>query len=305
MRALLAALLLLLVSAGVARADDSLASARELYASASYEEALATLNRVRASGVAPNDALAVEEYRVFCLLALGRGPEAQQAIETLVMTAPLYRPSADTSPRVRTAFSDVRRRLLPTIVSQQYSRAKTSFDNKDYASASSGFTLVLSALNDPDVAQAASQPPLSDLKTLATGFQELSAKAAAPPPAPQPPPAAPVPAAASKEPTPAPALPAPRRVYNGLDRNVVQPATLRQDVPPFSGRVSTPALGAVEIVIDEQGRVESATVRASVNPAYDRSVVNATRSWSYRPATLDGKPVKFLKIIQIAIKPQG
>ena len=82
---------------------------------------------------------------------------------------------------MRTAFSDVRRRLLPTIVSQQYARAKTAFDSKDYTSASKGFTLVLSALDDPDLAQAASQPPLSDLRTLATGFQELTAKAAAPP----------------------------------------------------------------------------------------------------------------------------
>ncbi|HVH27885.1 MAG TPA: TonB family protein [Vicinamibacterales bacterium] len=310
MKAPIVALTLLLASASVARADDSLASARELYASAAYEEALATLNRVRATGVSSTDALVVEEYRVFCLLALGRGPEAQQAIETLVMSAPLYRPATDMSPRVRTAFTDVRRRLLPTIVSQQYARAKTSFDNKDYSSASSGFTLVLSALNDPDLAQAASQPPLSDLRTLATGFQELSAKAATPPPAPAPPAAAPAP---SPAPTPAIATvrpsaqppQAPPVVYSGLDKNVVQPAVLRQELPAFSGRLAGVGVGALEIVISEEGLVESATMRSSVNPSYDKAAINATRNWRYRPAMIDGSPVKFRKVIQINIKPQG
>ena len=302
MKAPITALILLLASAGIAHADDSLDSARELYASAAYEEALATLNRVRASGVSAADAPVVEEYRVFCLLALGRGPEAQQAIETLVVSAPLYRPTSDMSPRVRTAFTDVRRRLLPTIVSQQYARAKTSFDNKDYATASSGFALVMSALNDPDLAQAASQPPLSDLRTLAAGFQELSAKVAAPPPppAPEPPPAmkpAVVPPRASAPP-PSPI------VYTGLDKNVVQPAVLRQELPAFSGRLPGVGMGALEIVINEEGLVESATIRSSVSPSYDKAAINATRDWRYRPATINGSPVKFRRIIQIAIKPQ-
>jgi TonB family protein len=303
MKAPITALILLLASAGVAHADDdSLDSARELYASAAYEEALATLNRVRASGVSPADAPVVEEYRVFCLLALGRGPEAQQAIETLVMSAPLYRPTSDMSPRVRTAFTDVRRRLLPTIVSQQYARAKTSYDNKEYAAASSGFALVLSALNDPDLAQAASQPPLSDVRTLAAGFQELSAKAAPPPPpAPEPPPAT-KPAVAPLRASAPPPVPV---VYTGLDKNVVQPAVLRQELPAFTGRLPGVGMGALEIVINEQGMVESATIRSSVSPSYDKAAINATRDWRYRPATIDGSPVKFRRIIQIAIKPQG
>src|SRR5258705_2854529 len=101
----------------VARAADDLSTARDLYASAAYEEALAALNRVRAAGTPKADAFAVEQYRAFCLLALGRGIEAQSAIESLVVADPLYQPSSsDVSPRVRTAFSEVRRRLLPSII---------------------------------------------------------------------------------------------------------------------------------------------------------------------------------------------
>src|SRR5205823_3721767 len=131
--------------------------ARDLYASAAYEEALAALNKVRASGVQPADAFAVEQYRAFCLLALGRSIEAQTAIETMVQADPLYQPSSDIPPRVRTAFSEVRRRLLPSIIPKEYAEAKAAFDKKDYAAASAGFTQVLKVLADPDVSQAASQ----------------------------------------------------------------------------------------------------------------------------------------------------
>jgi len=304
--------LVTLTAASRALADDQLAAARDLYASAAYEEALAALNRLRASGVAPADALGLEQYRAFCLLALGRNADAQAAIEAVVAADPLYHPSeADVSPRVRTAFSEVRRRLLPSIIPQQYAQAKAAFDRKDYGTATAGFTQVLSALADPDVAQAAGQPPLSDLRTLATGFQELSAKAAAPPPPPPPPPlAAPAPA-----PVPATASipPPPPRVYTGTDSNAVPPVVVRQDLPSFSGRfpatftgslsrLSGTSMGSLEIVIDERGLVESATMRASVSQAYDKAALNAVQTWRYKPATVDGMPVKFRKVIQITVK---
>src|SRR5690242_11748707 len=73
--------------------EDSLAAARELYSSASYEEALAILNRLKASSVPGEQSPAIEQYRAFCLLALGRSDDAQKAIEALILTAPTYRPS--------------------------------------------------------------------------------------------------------------------------------------------------------------------------------------------------------------------
>jgi len=291
----LATVVALTGSAGVAQAADDLATARDLYASAAYEEALTALNRARAAGVPPADAFAVEQYRAFCLLALGRGKEAQSAIENLVVANPLYQPSStEVSPRVRTAFSDVRRRLLPTIIPQQYAKAKAAFDMKDYATAAAGFTDVINALADPDVAQAAGQPPLSDVKTLAVGFQELSAKAATPPPPPPPPPAP-----AKVEPV-APVAP---RIYNSVDAEVMMAEAIRQDVPNFTGRVTVATVGAMEIIINERGLVEQATMRQSITPVYDRQVVDATRGWRYRPATVNGVPVKYRKLIQIAVKP--
>ena len=290
----ISAVIVLIASAGTARADE-LSTARDLYASAAYEEALAALNRARAAGVAPSDAFAVEQYRAFCLLALGRSAEAQTAIEGVVAANPLYQPASDVSPRVRAAFSEVRRRVLPTIIPKQYAQAKAAFDRKDFTAAAAGFAGVLKVLGDPDVSQAVAQPPLSDLRTLAMGFQELSARAAEPPPAPTPPPA--------PKPLPAPVAPASPRVYTAVDARVVAPSTIRQDLPTFSGRLARSTTGALEIIIDERGLVEWATIRQSVHTAYDRLAVDAVRNWRYKPATVDGVPVKFKKIIQIAIKP--
>ena len=296
----ISAVIIMATTGVVARAADDLSTARDLYASAAYEEALAALDRARAAGAPPTDAFAVEQYRAFCLLALGRGAEAQSAIESLVVADPLYQPSpSDVSPRVRTAFSEVRRRLLPSIISQQYAKAKVAFDKKDYAAAAAGFGQVLTVLADPDVVQAAGLPPLSDLRTLAAGFQELSVEAIPPPPLP----VAPAPAAPRPAPTPVPAAPAPPRVYTAVDARIVTPAAIRQDMPSFSGRLSQSATGALEIVINERGLVEAATMRQSVHPSYDRLAVDATRNWRYKPATLDGEPVKFRKLISITIKP--
>ena len=104
-----ATLAVMIGTVSVRAADDSIAAARDLYASAAYEDALAVLNRLRAAGQTGHDAEAVEEYRAFCLLALGRSTEAQDAIAAVVTAEPSFNPSgAEVSPRIRTAFSDDR-----------------------------------------------------------------------------------------------------------------------------------------------------------------------------------------------------
>ena len=81
------------------------------------------------------------------------------------------------------------------------------------------------------------------------------------------------------------------------------PLVLRQDFPPYPHDVGGLTSGSVEIVIDETGFVESAIIRMSMNPRYDQLVIAATRNWRYRPAMLNGAPVKFRKLINIAVKP--
>jgi TonB family protein len=275
--------------------DGDLTAARDLYASAAYDDALTMLNRLRSAEHPASQSRAIEQYRAFCLLALGRAADAEQAIEAVVAADATFQPGeTDASPRIRSAFTSVRRRMLPSIIQQKYAQAKVAYDRKEFAAAADGFAYVLAALADQDVAVEARQPPLSDLRTLAGGFQELAAKAAAPPP---PPPPAPVVAAAV--PPPPPAAP---RIYTGGETGVTPPVVVNQTLPPFPGQVIIPRNGKLEVVIDENGAVESATMTGSVNQNYDAMVLTATKAWRYRPATLNGAPVKFRKTVQITIK---
>ena len=295
-RTLFATLVALVMAGGpVAAADpDSLTAARDLYSSAAYEDALNVLNHLRSAGVKAEEGSSVEQYRAFCLLALGRNNEAKDAIEAVVTADPLYRPSDnDVSPRVRTAFTDVRKRMLPAIIQQRYAQSKAAFDNKDYAAAAEGFSQLLKVFADSDLGAAADQAPIADLRMLAVGFQELSAKAIPPP--------APVPAVAAQPVAPAPVVRQVPRIFTVTDTQVVPPAVVRQDLPPYPMRTLLPMKGTLEIVVDETGAVESAIVRESVNRSYDTLVVDATRKWHYAPATLDGAPVKFRKLVGISI----
>ena len=42
-----------------------------------------------------------------------------------------------------------------------------------------------------------------------------------------------------------------------------------------------------------------------MNTVYDRQVLTAASGWRYKPATLDGTPVKYRKFIQIALSPKS
>ena len=55
--------------------------------------------------------------------------------------------------------------------------------------------------------------------------------------------------------------------------------------------------GLLEVLISEQGAVESAVIRDSLNPTYDQLLVSAARHWKYRPATQNGTPVRYAKTI--------
>jgi len=292
---------LLLAFALFAADTDSLATARDLYASAAYEDALAVLNRLPKSN-SPEELRGAEETRALCLIALGRDAEAQHAIETVVSGDPSYRPASDLSPRVRAAFSDVRRRMLPVAIQHLYTDAKSAFDRKEYDAAAAGFTRMLETMTDPDALAIANQPPLSDLRTLAAGFRDLAVTAATPPP-PPPVPAAPMPVEPIAPPAPAPIHE--MREYTSADAGVTPPAVVKQDLPPYPWNTVIPKMGMIEVVIDESGAVESAVVRQSVNSAYDRLALETAKTWRYRPARLNGAPVKYRKAVQISIRGNG
>ena len=297
--------------AGTAAAQDPLSAARDLYASASYEEALVMLTGLRDRGAAAAMVEQVDQYRAFCLFALGRSAEAQKVAESLISKNPMLQlDRADASPRISAMFSDVRKTLLPGLVREHYKTARTALDRKDFASAEPEFAQLKAMLEEADRLKI-SDPMLSDMRLLVDGFLDLTrssqasiAKAApqsAPPPAP---PVAAAPAAAAPEPKTTPAT---RQVYDIGASDVTAPVILVQNVPPIplslrqfmtEGRTTL----MLEIQIDERGQVERASVRNSRYPTYDELLMQAARNWRYRPALKDGMPVKYLRTVFIVLQ---
>ena len=285
------ALFVLVVIPVRVHAEGTLAAARELYASAAYDDALEMLNGLMPAAKAPDERQSIDLYRTLCLVALGRNSDADRAIEAMIMRDPLYRASIDDlSPRLRAAFGDVRKRLLPAIIQKQYADSKAAFEKKDFEIAAAGFDGVLKGIADPDISALATVPPLSDLRTLATGFKDLSAKSILPP---APPPTAPV----------APVRAPLKAMYSADDAGVVGPLAIQQKVPRYPSAVMKQTSGMVELVIDETGAVQSEMMRIPINPAFDQQVLAAASKWRYQPATMNGVPVKFLKRLSITVSP--
>jgi Flp pilus assembly protein TadD len=116
---ILVCLALLVFSAVTVSGQESVQAAEALYASAAYDEALVVLQRLEQAAPTPGELRVINQQRALCLLALGRNAEAERAIAAVVNADPLFRPDAtSTSPRVRTAFRDVRTKLLPELVAR-------------------------------------------------------------------------------------------------------------------------------------------------------------------------------------------
>ena len=279
-----------------AAAQDALTRAKGLYASAEYEEALQLFESL--SGRTPSTE--VSAYHVFCLVALGRSTEARAAIQAIVRHDPLFRPSeAQASPRVRGFYEDVRRPLLPEMVRQLYAAAKSAYDRKDWEPALADFDRVI-ALAD-EISE--TEPGLTDLRTLALGFRDLTKAALAPPPPPPPP--APVVAPPPTPVTVKTSVPAEKQVYGVDDVDVKKPMVLSQPMPPW--RPATPTeekmrfSGAVELLINEDGKVMTVKLIESVHPRFDASLLELARSWTFKPATRDGKPVMYRYAVGVTL----
>jgi len=274
----------------VVPASENFAAAKGLYASGAYEEALSRLSPAEGSAEA-------EQYRALCLLALGRTAEAERSLEALVTRAPFFKMSdAEVSPRLVTMFRDVRKRKLPGTAKAFYATAKTHFEAKDYRKASSELKDLVTLLSDEDLAGEAAG--LADVKLLAEGFLRLSEMEIAA--------AEKAAAEAAAAAAAAPAVSTGPKIYSEADKDVKAPIEIAQAlptwVPPHSVAQLQEYRGVLRIVIDERGVVETASIVQSIEFGYDTRLLAAAKEWKYQPATRNGAPVKFQKIIGVVLR---
>jgi len=271
-----------------------LGNAKELYAQASYEDALAQLNRITDADVANQ----VDQYRALCLLALGREREARASLERIVVRAPLYIVKADdASPKLVTMFQQVRELTLPAAAKDLYAKARANYDAKRFAEARPQFEEMMAVLKE---AASDSNPSIADLKQLGEGFLKLTYAELTPAQ-----PAQPAPVAALA-PVPVRSAPVVPKVFTSGDTDVVPPVEVTREMPVWNPSASfdrSSFTGTLQIDIDERGTVERAALLESVTPSYDNRLLAAAKNWKFQPATKDGMPVKYRKAITIALRP--
>ena len=171
-----AALWAMLAAGPLVARQDALAHAKDLYASANYDEALKALEAIPRDGASSTVTGDIDEYRFSaCWRSAGRRTPKRSSGRSCAPIRRTVCPDTTASPRIRAVFDGVRRSILPDIVRDAYARAREAYDRKDMATAAAGFDRVLTLLDDPGMADV---PGLNDLGTLATGFRDLSKAAA-------------------------------------------------------------------------------------------------------------------------------
>jgi len=302
MKSLLIVALLVIASEVLLGAQDPLSAAKDLYASAAYEEALSALAGIDGDA-APALARQADQYRAFCLFALGRTQEAESVTESLIRRQPLATlDAADTSPRLEQLFADVRKRLLPSLVREQFRTARAEIDRKSFGSAEAPLSEARSLIAEAE-RLGLKDDGMADLSVLVGGFLQLIQSAAEQRPAQRADAfVAPPPSAAPSARAEFAAAPAAVPVYTIADVRVSPPVTVDQNVPGMPPAVraiarSTKKTGILDVVIDESGHVVDVTMRQSLHSAYDSMVVRSAARWKYQPATVNGVPVRFVKTI--------
>lgn len=263
-------------------AQDVLEQAKAEYAAAAYEDALSTLTRAAHAG--SGNRVEVEQYRAFCLIALGRMADAGRAVAAIVEADPKYVPSPSVaSPRVLSLVSEMRGKELPGAARRLLDDGRTAFTEKDFARAHETFDLLLDVLEDDAMA---ARPESRDLRVIAEGFAALATAVAAPPDQPE-----------------EPVEPA-----DVADVLMVPPVAVQQDIPtwipPDIATGSREYRGAIRVRIGPDGRVSAATLEQTTHPVYDARLLRAARSWVYAPAMRNGLPVESEKLIEVHLNPR-
>ena len=86
---------------------------------------------------------------------------------------------------------------------------------------------------------------------------------------------------------------------------VIEPVTVRQDLPPWipPKNEQQQFSGIIEVDIDEHGDVVAARMINAVHPMYDPQLLEAARRWKYEPARRSGVAVRSSKRVSVVLHP--
>jgi hypothetical protein len=203
------------------------------------------------------------------LLASGRAEDAQRIFDSIVLANPLYRlDAARSTPEAVAALEASRRDILPALARRDYMNARAVLDAGDYNRALSEGSRIAAMLADYDRDAA--------FAALRTAVQQLLARAAA---------------VKAREDD---------RIYTEADEGVTPPAPLSRQLPAeLPAGITSQTVGTLEMLISREGEVETIKLHTPLNRYHERMIVSAAKAWRYRPASKDGRPVRFRLITTI------
>jgi TonB family protein len=247
----------------------TLQQAIELYWNGEYERTLQLLT----AELADDEVVEGHKYRAFSLVALGRNDEARAEFASLLEADPSHGlDSSLVSPKILEQFEQSRDEYAASLLAQ----GKAAYFDGRYDDS----LRLLQRLLKVEPSSMLGKEYLQ----LARERLDLQKRAAELEPA-------------------EPETPEvdPSRIYN-IGGDVTDPVPLDQPkprYPAFDASNRTEGEVIVRITIDRDGAVESADVIRSANERMDAAAVRAARRWRYRPATLNGQPVRVYKVVGI------
>jgi len=92
--------------------------------------------------------------------------------------------------------------------------------------------------------------------------------------------------------------------YTLADRSVSRPIPIREHVPPPPVIKGADSSGTITLLVDIaiDGSVERVSLEGTIHPRIDALIRQAATTWLYRPAMLNGHPVKFRKALRVEIR---
>jgi hypothetical protein len=91
-------------------------------------------------------------------------------------------------------------------------------------------------------------------------------------------------------------------VYSAADAGVIPAILVRPLLPEFPPPDVPPdQIGTLELVVDEQGDVERVRLVSPSNRYHERMLVAHAKTWKFRPAIREGRPVKFRTVVRLTI----
>ena len=103
-----------------------------------------------------------------------------------------------------------------------------------------------------------------------------------------------------REPAVAPLVSA--ALFDSRNVNVTPPVTIRLQLPTVADESTwNEDIGVVEAIVSPKGEVERVKLLSPPESVHQAMILSAIKTWRFRPAELDGLPVRYRQLIQVAI----